>query len=72
MTLQELMEKSANDNLQVTVKDENDTIKAKFTEQYHQALSETLLGYPVTSFTLDRGNGLVVSVNTAATVDPGE
>lgn len=65
MTLQELMEKSANDALQVTVKNESDNIVAKFTEQYHTALSDTLLAYPVSSFTIDRGNGLIVTVNTS-------
>lgn len=74
MTLLELLEKSANDALQVTVKNESDTVVAKFTEQYHTALSETLLAYPVTNFTIDRTNGLIISINESATPsqnDPG-
>lgn len=64
MTLSDMMAVSANDNRQVTVKDETGSTISKFFDQYYISLNETILGYTVTSFSLNAQNGLEITVNT--------
>lgn len=61
MTVAELMAVSHNDEQKVTIKDSTDTIKMVFFDQYYEQLGADLLAYNVTSFTVDRTNGLIIS-----------